>query len=817
MRLALINIVIAVSMIFSVGTLTAQDYSVNCTVNQNPAPTGSRINLTVSFTNCQPKNNSLERPSIPGLQYLGGPSVSQQHQSINFKSTSTYSYTYTYKVVSKTNVKIPPVKVATNRGVMNSDPFILQVVQRGAVNSKKGMGNVSSAIEVNKTQVHLGEPVLIQYKIYSRYSNIRYAEEVPELQGFWKEELPKKQNNRNVRQINGIEYLEIIVKEVLAFPQQTGEFTLDGFDVYGMITMGFFNQKEFQTQSSPITVKVVPLPDGKPNHFMGTFGRLDIDAIVDVDSVNVNEAFNYELTYSGKGNLKLIREPDLDWPAEFEVFDPEIIDRINVTAAGESGKRTYKYAVIPRAAGTYDLPKVSVSFFNHIKNDYIVENADAGQISVKRDPNAIGGSTMYSPKSQVQVLNHDIRHISTDHGHWVAYKEGSGSVLNIWLLFLLGPAISAWAFIAKMRNESENNDVVGTRHKKALRVCNKALNNCKDYTQLGETIEVYLCSKLGFGRSSFSRDNAEKILSEQLSDTEAKAWSDLLKKCEMARFAPGALPEVKKTINEAKNLVKKSDGKISISRMAIVVWALLLPAFAISQTTDEDLDAQFEFANNAYLEGDYELAAATYEEISKEHKCFELEYNLGNCYYKLEEIGKTVLHYERAKLIDPLNDDLRANMLLADLRVTDKIEPLPGVGFERILGVLFAGKLLGKWLILSLVFWTLGFLLLAIRFIWKNNLLYPFASVGWIIMICISLVFSTLLYNTIDRVSTSACAVIMEDKVDVMSIPGETGLKLFHLHEGSRGCIMSVEGEWTEIRLDNGNVGWLPTAAIERI
>ena len=65
------------------------------------------------------------------------------------------------------------------------------------------MGNISSAIEVNKTQVHLGEPMLIQYKIYSRYSNIRYAEEVPELQGFWKEELPIKQNNRNVRQING--------------------------------------------------------------------------------------------------------------------------------------------------------------------------------------------------------------------------------------------------------------------------------------------------------------------------------------------------------------------------------------------------------------------------------------------------------------------------------------------------------------------------------------------------------------------------------------------------------------------------------------
>ena len=211
------------------------------------------------------------------------------------------------------------------------------------------------------------------------------------------------------------------------------------------------------------------------------------------------------------------------------------------------------------------------------------------------------------------------------------------------------------------------------------------------------------------------------------------------------------------------------------------------------------------------------MAAATYEEISKEYKCFELEYNLGNCYYKLEKVGQTILHYERAKLIDPLNDDLRANMLLADLRVIDKIEELPGVGIEKLLGVLFAGKMHGIWLVLSLLTWSFGFGLLAIRINWKESILYPFANAGALILIASSLLFSTFLYNTHSRLSTSACAVIMEDKVDIMSVPGNTGLKLFHLHEGSRGCILSTEGDWTEISLDNGSVGWLPTEAIERI
>ncbi len=828
MREILINSTIFMALLISgalLGTsnLYAQDdASVTCTVSQNPVPIGSRVNLTISLINCQPKGGKIDRPSIPGLRYLGGPSISQQHSTINFQSTSTYSYTYTYQVNSKENVKIPTIKLATNKGVKNSEAFILQVVQHGSGTQKQGLGNVASVIEINKKRVYLGEPILIQYKIYSRFNNIQYREEIPELQGFWKEELPVRQSNRSLRQINGVEYLEIIVKEVIAFPQQTGEFTINGFDVYGVVSLSFFNQKEVQTQSTPVTVTVVPLPEGKPYNFMGTFGKLNVDAVVDVDSVNVNEAFNYELTFSGKGNLKLIREPELEWPSEFEVFDPEIIDRINVTTAGESGKRTYKYAVIPRAPGTYKLPELKIGYYDHIKDKYINKTADAGSIVVKRDPNSVGGSTIYSPKSQVQVLNHDIRHISTDHGHWVEYNESTGWRTLKWLLYAIGPLFAVWALIARRRSDAESNDVVGTRHKRALKTFNRELSKCQDYQQLGEAIEVYLCSKFGWGRSNFSRASAAQILEGQLSEDEAKAWDGLLKKCEIARFAPGALPQIEDAILEARELVKMSDSKIAFSATAMMVWALLFSSIftevnAQELVSKEDLNAQFEFANNAYLEADYELAAATYEEISKEHRCFELEYNLGNCYYKLERVGPTILHYERAKLIDPLDDDLRANILLADLRVIDKIESLPGVGLEKMLGVLFAGKMYGIWLILSLACWTLGFVLLGIRFKWKSSIIYPFANAGAIILITTSIIFSTLLYNTHERISTSACAIVMEDKVDVMSIPGTTGLKLFHLHEGAKGCILSEEGNWTEIRLENGNVGWLLTEAIERI
>jgi len=77
-----------------------------------------------------------------------------------------------------------------------------------------------------------------------------------------------------------------------------------------------------------------------------------------------NEALTVDYIYSGDGHLKFIQEPKLQWPGEFEVYDPEIIDRIKVTSTGESGSRTFRYVIIPRAPGEYSLPSVQGEWFN---------------------------------------------------------------------------------------------------------------------------------------------------------------------------------------------------------------------------------------------------------------------------------------------------------------------------------------------------------------------------------------------------------------------------------------------------------------------
>lgn len=828
----IISVVMALTLvIFSAGTAVSQDASVTCTVNQNPTRTNNRIQLTVTLSNCKLKTGQISLGKIQGLHLMGGPSVSQQTSMYNFKTTYSYSYTYSYQVTSNSDITIPAVKLSTTKGVMNSEPFVLKVssTNNSADETRSGYGLLTSVVVVNKKSVHLGEPVIIRYKIYAKDGRVSYnINKFPELEGFWTESLPERTNKQSIKIINGVEYVEKVVKEILAFPQQTGSFTLDDFIIQGYKNVGFFQQQEIKTGSRPATINVVPLPDGKPDGFIGTFENLRIQTRTDADSIQVNEAFNFELTFIGNGNLKLIREPKLVWPVEFEVFDPEIIDNITINTAGESGRRTYKYVVIPRAPGEYSLPEISLSYYDYKDDKYITRTLRNEVILIKKGDGINGDETTYSIKEKVKVLNHDIRHINTSHAHWGSDNNEAISLKLIWLFYILGPLMAGVALIFKRRTDSEHRDVRGTLRKKSGKVFNRALDRCSGidtkelaYAELGEAIEVYLCAKLGWGRSQFSRTASFEVLKDQMGEPDAEAWDSLLQKCEMARYAPGALPELSDTIQEARKLASISSEKIKISAANVILFMLAFtPAITLAQINPDislDLNSKFEIANTAYLAGDYEVAVAEYESISRSHMCFELEYNLGNAHYKLENIGEALLHYERAKLIDPLNDDLRANILLAELRSIDKIESLPGVGLDKLAAVVFAGKMFVFWFFLSLAFWTTGFVLIAIKLSKPQSIISPFASSGAVLFLILSLLFSSFLYSTVDRMSNSRYAIVMHERVDVMSGPGDTGVKLFQLHEGTKACVIGVDGNWTEIKLENGNVGWLYTNAIEPI
>ena len=170
---------------------------------------------------------------------------------------------------------------------------------------------------------------MLNYKIYKRYDNIGVRSyDIPELDGFWKENVDTPDARWEPQLINGKRYSVATVRKILAFPQQTGTFELKDFARLGYMRINYFEQRQLTATCEPVTLESVA---EAASQFAGHIRRI-VRHPASLDSLSANEAVTVEVTYEG-AQLKFLRRSW--WPAEFEVFDAEVEDQINVTAQGE--------------------------------------------------------------------------------------------------------------------------------------------------------------------------------------------------------------------------------------------------------------------------------------------------------------------------------------------------------------------------------------------------------------------------------------------------------------------------------------------------
>lgn len=245
--------------------------------------------------------------------------------------------------------------------------------------------------------------------------------------------------------------------------------------------------------------------------------------------------------------------------------------------------------------------------------------------------------------------------------------------------------------------------------------------------------------------------------------------------------------------------------------------SLLLFAMALCHASFGQLDAEFESANEAYENGQFELALTRYESILATHRHFESEFNAGNAAFKLGEWGQARLHYERAKLLDDAQEDLQANLALLQTKIVDRITIIPKLGLSSWLSSWIGpGRLMG-WIWWSLLWWSASWGLWAFR--WKRESRDSRNTLGFLALASLLLgVLGLACAQESDaQMESPRQLVIMSDRVDVTSSPSESGTVLFQLHEGTRARILDRTSEWSEIELDNGNVGWIVLSATEDV
>ncbi len=224
-------------------------------------------------------------------------------------------------------------------------------------------------------------------------------------------------------------------------------------------------------------------------------------------------------------------------------------------------------------------------------------------------------------------------------------------------------------------------------------------------------------------------------------------------------------------------------------------------------------------ADSAYAEADYATAIHIYEQLLATHgESSAIYYNLGGAYYKMDEIARAILNYERALLIDPSNADAKFNLELARSKAVDKNAVVSEPFFVRWYRDFAAIMSADSWSKVAILCFIILISCLALFIFSKKSktkkIIFTFALLSLLCTFLANVIASSQTAKLLRRES----AIIMEPSVTVRSTPSVNGTELFILHEGKKVKIKDDSMKaWKEIEVEDGNIGWLPAEAIERI
>lgn len=241
---------------------------------------------------------------------------------------------------------------------------------------------------------------------------------------------------------------------------------------------------------------------------------------------------------------------------------------------------------------------------------------------------------------------------------------------------------------------------------------------------------------------------------------------------------------------------------------------LVLVFFPLISTADEK-QLLLDSANNAYLRNDFEAAAGYYEKIAGgEYESAKVYYNLGNTYYKLNKVALAILNYEKALKIAPNDEDIKFNLGLANQRIVDKINPVPQIfitGWKEDFINSYSEK---EWSIICIGLFTTSLLLFAVYLSARKVSLKQLGFWLAVLFFASSLFTFFVAKSQYNLLTGNKEAIVVSSSVDVTSSPSEEGTRIFILHEGTKASVIQTNADWAEIKIANGNRGWIKTSDI---
>ena len=238
----------------------------------------------------------------------------------------------------------------------------------------------------------------------------------------------------------------------------------------------------------------------------------------------------------------------------------------------------------------------------------------------------------------------------------------------------------------------------------------------------------------------------------------------------------------------------------------------------IALGAQDNMQPVFQEGNDAYNDGEYAKAAQLYEQVLKmgQHSA-ALYYNLGNTHYRLNNVAESIFYFEKAKQLDPNNEDLRVNSAFAENMKIDAIEPLPISQLAQWETTLFGLFSLEGWAFVSIVFaWLLVLFLSA--YWWLNQSLWKRLFFTLSLLSIFFFIGSFTVASVVEhRKATTEYAILFSEKMDIRAEPNDRSDILFVLHKGTKVQVKDSLQDWQEISIANGASGWIKNAQLRKL
>jgi len=528
-------------------------------VNARNMVLGNTFQYSVTLENID--SRSFKPPNFQGFNVVSGPTTSMSSTTINGTTKSEFKFIYTLQPKEVGEYVIPAATAMYNNKPIRSNLVKVKV--------QKGKGGAKSQKELSKNMrdqmfvravpssdtAYIGQQVTLEYKIYYAVSVKRYDQIVePSYDGFFSEQLRNVARNSTTEVVDGIQYNVTTVKRVALYPQQTGKLEIEsskfklGVNDPTKKSRSIFYEpiNYYNFNTDPISINVLPLPDGAPASFSGAVGEYTAQSFVSPSNLTTDDALTILMEIYGNGDVKQLLPPQVIFNDNLEVYNTSVKEKKSIP------KGTFlqsimkvEYTILPKKADRY-LIKPEFTYFNPDSARYITIIAGIDNIMVRQGKNKKSNKAVIS---ESESMSSELKPLMTSTS-LTSIKEKAWIQSPIGKLLLLLPFLAMGGVLIHRQNEIKkgNIDPLLVRSEKAAGEAKKRLATASAFMNQGDSksffdeiaksIFGYIADKMHIPFSELSRDNiAKKLQAKQVEESTIDSLSALLEKCEMARFA----------------------------------------------------------------------------------------------------------------------------------------------------------------------------------------------------------------------------------------------------------------------------------------